>query len=170
MAPALLILAAVGIERLAALRHTWRRQWRVLGLVALAMGLGLLLAWGNFYDVWTYRVPEISVNTGVIEREAGDFPAAVRHLREGLALDPHDGLAWVHLALALEQEGQPRAALQAYLDALTRVPDDTGLEQMAAGFWQRQRLDPALLETYVNATDATARDIAATRALRALER
>jgi cytochrome c-type biogenesis protein CcmH/NrfG len=103
----------------------------------LMFALGAMLAWGNFYNVRAYRIPQITVNTGALEREAGDFDAAVRHLREGLAADPRDEDAWIHLALALEQQGNVEAARQAYRDAQARLPDDPEVQRMATQFLAR---------------------------------
>jgi Flp pilus assembly protein TadD len=84
----------------------------------------VVLTWSNFYGVRSYHIPQISVNTGAMEREAGEFEPAVRHLREGLAGDPHDAIGWIHLALALEQQGNVEAARQAYF--LERHPARLG--------------------------------------------
>ena len=96
-----------------------------------------MIAWGNFYGVRAYRIPQISVNTGVIEREDAQFESAVRHLREGLAADPYDAIAWIHLALALEQQGNVEAAREAYRAAQLRLPQEPDVQRMAARFSQR---------------------------------
>ncbi len=102
------------------------------------------------------------MNTGILEREAGDFQSAVLHLRDGLAATPDDALAWTHLALALEQLGEPRAALEAYLDGLGAAPRDASLPPMAARFLQRQNVDPnALRPVLLAATYAERRAAAA---------
>jgi cytochrome c-type biogenesis protein CcmH/NrfG len=116
---------------------TWRQTRRAELGPAIAFVAGLVLAWGNFYGVRSYRIPQISVNIGAMEREAGHFDSAVRHLREGLAADPHDAIGWIHLALALEQQNHVDAAAQAYRDALAQLPSDPEVTRMAERFFQR---------------------------------
>jgi tetratricopeptide repeat protein/dolichyl-phosphate-mannose-protein mannosyltransferase len=157
MAPAMLWLAAVALDRIPQALRSWRANWGQLLAAAGGSVLAAIAAWGNFYEVRTYRIPQIAVNIGVLEREAGQLDAALGHLREGLAGDPHDGLAWVHLALALEQRGEVDAALQAYLDALEQEPADPTLRQMASRFFQRHHLEPGLLQTYLQASTPAAR-------------
>jgi tetratricopeptide (TPR) repeat protein len=141
LVPPVLLLAAVALDRLAALA-TVSNQRRVLLGAGAAFAVGAILAWGNFYGVRAYRIPQISVNTGAMEREAGEFASAVQHLRKGLAGDPYDAIGWIHLALALEQQGNVDAAGQAYRDAQTRLPDDPDVQQMAARFAQRHPEKP----------------------------
>lgn len=137
LVPPVVLLAAVCLDRLPAMVAAWDRNRGAMLGPAAGFAAGVVLAWGNFYSVRTYRVPQISVNTGAMEREAGEFEPAVRHLREGLAGDPLDSIAWIHLALALEQQGNVDAARQAYHDAQAQLPNDTEVQQMAARFNQR---------------------------------
>jgi len=140
LVPPALLLAAVALDRLPA-RAVWNRRRTLLGAgAAFAVGAGL--AWGNFYGVRAYRIPQISVNTGAMEREAGEFAAAVQHLREGLAGDPYDAIGWIHLALALEQLGDIDAARRVYRDAQARLPNDAEVQQMAARFFARHPEKP----------------------------
>jgi tetratricopeptide (TPR) repeat protein len=106
------------------------------------------------------------VNTGILEREAGRLPEAVRLLRDGLRDAPDDALAWRHLGLALDALGDRRAALDAYLAGLARRPDDLALRTAAFAFFRKAALDQALLERFLVAPpgaerDAVRRDIAA---------
>lgn len=137
LVPPILLLAAVAFDRLPAMVAARDQQRRALLTAAAAFGIGAVVAWGNFYGVRTYHIPQLSVNAGAIEREAGQLDSAVKHLREGLAGDPHDEIAWIHLALALEQEGDLDSAREAYRDAQARLPDDPEVQRMAAGFYQR---------------------------------
>ena len=137
LVPPVLLLAAISLDRLPGLLAAWDRNRRTLLAPAVGFAAGAVLAWGNFYDVRSYRVAQISVNTGALEREAGDFESAVRHLRAGLAGDPHDPIGWIHLALALEQQGNVEAARQAYGDAQAQLPNDLEVRQMSARFFQR---------------------------------
>jgi hypothetical protein len=135
LVPTVLLLAGVALDRARALAR--ERTRRTLLGPALGLVTGAVLAWSNFFDVRAYRIPQISVNTGAMEREAGEFEPAVRHLRDGLAGDPYDAIAWVHLALALEQQGKVDAARQAYRDAQARLPNEPDVQQMAARFFAR---------------------------------
>jgi hypothetical protein len=135
--PAVLLLAAVTLDRLRAMLAAGPGRRGTLVGAAVALVVGAVLAWGDFYGVRTYRIPQISVNTGAMEREAGEFGSAVRHLRAGLAGDPYDRIGWIHLALALEQQGKVDAARQAYRDAQARLPADPDVRQMAARFFAR---------------------------------
>jgi cytochrome c-type biogenesis protein CcmH/NrfG len=145
------LLAASALDRLPALLRKGREDRLLLGRALLALAAGAFVTWGGFYGVRAYAVPQISVNTGALEREAGELEAAVRHLRAGLALYPRDVIGWIHLALALEQHGDVAAAAQAYRDAEELVPNDAELQRMAARFWARhpgevgppRYLDPA---------------------------
>jgi 4-amino-4-deoxy-L-arabinose transferase-like glycosyltransferase len=137
LVPPVLLLAAVAVDRLPPIGTARNRTRRRLLGAGAAFAVGALLAWGDFYGVRAYRIPQISVNTGAMEREAGDFASAVQHLREGLAGDPYDAIGWIHLALALEQQGNVDAARQAYRDAQTRLPDDPDVQRMAARFRER---------------------------------
>jgi hypothetical protein len=137
LVPPILLLAAVAFDRLPAMFAARDQQRRALLGAAAAFTIGAIIAWGNFYGVRTYRIPQLSVNAGVIEREAGEFESAVKHLREGLAGDPYDGIAWIHLALALEQQGDVDAAREAYRAAQARLPDDSEVQRMTARFFQR---------------------------------
>src|SRR5262249_50881727 len=118
---------------------------------------GLVVAWGDLWNVRAYHVPQISVNIGALEREAGDLEAAVGHLRDGVSGDPRDAIGWVHLALALEQLDRRQAALDAYLDAIAIQPEHQTLLEMAQRFCRRHDLDPQLPATYARTSDATAR-------------
>jgi hypothetical protein len=168
MVPTLLILAAQALDQGSGVLRHWRHRQAEAGWLALGVSLGLLGAWGNFDNVRAYRIPQISVNTGVLEREAGDPRTAVRYLREGLEGDPYDTIGWIHLALAVEQLGYSRAALQAYFQALALVPDDHELREMAVRFAQRHGLDPGLVTAYATAPDVTDQLRIAEQAFRAL--
>lgn len=168
MIPSLLILAAVLLDRLPRMFRQRRQARRAIVLVAIAMGVGLLAAWSNVYGVRTYQVPQIEVNIGVQEREAGNFDSAVRFLRAGLAQTPDDALAWIHLALALDQQGNTSGSIQAYLDGLAQVPRDGELQTMAGRGFQLHGLDPALVQTYVAADSEAARHEVRQRILQAL--
>jgi hypothetical protein len=145
MVPSLLLLAGHALDRLPAIARDARHQAPALALVASGLALGLIAAWNNFDGVRAYRIPQLSVNSGILEREAGHFAEAIGHLHDGLAGDPQDDIAWVHLALALEQHGEADAALQAYRDGLAAVPESADLRTMAERFCERQGLDPTVL-------------------------
>jgi len=146
MIPSVLLLAAVGAVHLVA------RRGRPRDGVALAAGI--VLAWGGFFGVRTYRIPEITVNTGILERHAGHPAAAAARLRDGVAAAPDDALGWTHLALALEEAGDPRGALDAWLDGLARRGDDAVLRAQAFAFCGRHGIDPAALDRWLAAPAA----------------
>jgi 4-amino-4-deoxy-L-arabinose transferase-like glycosyltransferase len=137
MVPAVLLLAALALDRLPRVFDHRPRQWRPLLQCAAGVLAGVVLAWGNFYGVRAYRIPQISVNIGILLRQTGQVEAAVRHLRAGLAAQPRDAVGWLHLAFALEQLGRIDDARQAYRDGLSHIPGDPRLAQMAARFTQR---------------------------------
>ena len=142
LVPPVLLLAAMALDRLPAILAAWNTMRRRLLGAGTAFAVGAVVAWSDFYGVRAYRIPQISVNTGAMEREAGEFASAVQHLREGLAGDPYDAIGWIHLALALEQQGNMDAARQAYRDAQARLPNDPEVQQMAARFAQRNPEKP----------------------------
>jgi tetratricopeptide (TPR) repeat protein len=137
MAPALLMLAGVAAARVSRVvsERRWRFQAAAPALVAACAGA--LVAWNGAWGVRTYRVPELTINAGILEREAGELARAIDHLREGLAARPDDAIARVHLALALEQHGDVERALEAYAEGLARTPDDHDLREMADRFMER---------------------------------
>jgi hypothetical protein len=137
LVPPVILLAAVALDRAPAALRARRENRRALLAAAAAFVIGAVVAWNNFAGVRTYRVPQLSVNAGIIEREAGQFDVAVTHLREGVAGNPRDTIGWIHLALALEQQGNVAGARNAYHDAQTQVPDDPEVQRMAARFFER---------------------------------
>jgi len=150
--PVLLCFAAYWLAHLSEARRRGFDKPSLIGLI-----VGLILAWGNFYDVRNYQVPEIDVNTGILLRETHDYGGAVQFLERGLAAHPGDGIAWVHLALAHEQIGMIDRAIDAYLDGLQRVPDFTDLRTMAERCLARHAIPTHMLAAFVDATDDTQR-------------
>ena len=169
MTPALVLLAAAALDQLPRMLRAWHDNLGTIALAVAATAVGAVGAWGNFYDVRSYRISEIAVNTGILEREGGELQAAVEHLRQGLADNPHDSIGWIHLALALEQQGHIDQALRDYLDALALMPDDTLLRQMAARFFERHRIDASNLTNYLTAPDQKARNTVAEQLRNALK-
>jgi tetratricopeptide (TPR) repeat protein len=156
MTPALLVFAAVTLDRLPSLRRARACGRATILCLAVAAG-GLLLAWGNFYGVGSYKIPQITVNTGILEREAGNYKAAARHLRDGVQEDPGDVIGWIHLALALEQGGNLDAALQAYATAASTNPGDEQIAEMSRRFFKRHGISAAAMREYLQATEGTER-------------
>jgi len=144
MIPVLIWMAAYWLGEILNRHRRGFEPISCLGLVG-----GTLLAWGNFYGVGAYWVPQIAVNTGIIERSAGRVAAAAEHLRRGVTANPSDAIGWVHLALALEQMGLVPDAVDAYLDGLTNVPDSTDLQSMARRSLIRNQVPTALLDAYL---------------------
>ena len=84
-----------------------------------------------------YRIPQLDVNTGVLERGAGDLTSAVRYLQLGLDGDDSDPLAWSQLAAAQEQAGRIPEAAETWRRASVRLPSDLSLRQQAMRFRRR---------------------------------
>lgn len=61
-------------------------------------------------------------NLGVLEMEAGRWPAAGAALRRALALRPENATAWNNLGLWYERQGQGPAAAAHYAEAWRRAP------------------------------------------------
>lgn len=139
LALALLVLAGLGIA--AILDHVRRGSVDVrrAASASLAATLAVVLAYGNWFEVRDYRIPQLDVNAGAMEREARNFDSAILFLRSGLGREPRDPIGWVHLALALEQAGHVDAAREAYESGLGFVPGDPQITEMFARFRQRNR-------------------------------
>lgn len=150
MLPTLLVLAGMAVDQTWTLLPQWRRHQRRLAAMAAAAGFGVWLAYSDPYDVWSYRIAEIDVNTGSVEREAGNYTRAADYLRRALRSTPDDEIAWVHLALALEQQGDPPAAAEAYLDGLARSSGRQHLPDMARRFFARHHLNLSDLQNFLD--------------------
>jgi hypothetical protein len=134
MVPSLIVLAALAIDRglqLAAISDP-RRHRRQLAMAAAGAAVGVVVAWANLADVAHYRISQIDVNTGVLERGAGHLERAERYLRSGLHGDPEDRAAWIQLALTVEASGRADAARAVWLDALAHMPGDPTIRALAA--------------------------------------
>ncbi|MFT7582217.1 MAG: tetratricopeptide (TPR) repeat protein [Myxococcota bacterium] len=59
---------------------------------------------------------------GVLEREAGDLPAAARTLEQGATAKPTDAMLWVELAVTRSWQGDLKRALRGYERALEADP------------------------------------------------
>lgn len=137
MAPAQILLAGLALTYVARQLPAWRERRSELARAAAGAALGLVAAWANFYNVRGYQIPQIAVNIAVLERGAGDLPAAIRHLREGLRGDPQDPAAWVQLALTFEQAGRPEEARATWLESLRQIPWNPMLRRLAASHLRR---------------------------------
>lgn len=137
LALALLVLAGLGI---AAIVENVRRgtvDARRAAAASVAATLAVVLAYGDWYDIRDYRIPQLDVNAGAMEREARNFDSAILFLRSGIGREPRDPIGWVHLALALEQAGHVDAAREAYESGLGYVPGDPQITEMQARFRER---------------------------------
>ncbi|HVM97921.1 MAG TPA: hypothetical protein VMT89_16115, partial [Candidatus Acidoferrales bacterium] len=168
LAPACIVLAASAVDQLLIRARRWRTHLARFAIASALALVGVWLAWSDSYGVWQYRVPEIDVNTGILEREAGHFPAAIAYLRRGLVATPDDAIGWVHLALALEQNGEDGAALQAYLDGLTNLPHDATILPMAEKFFDRHHLDRQEFTAFEQTESPQLRDAIAKALVRSL--
>jgi 4-amino-4-deoxy-L-arabinose transferase-like glycosyltransferase len=129
MAPSLVVLAAIAIERVAG--GAWRDRKRIAIAGAVAT-IAACLAWLDLYGVARYRIPQIDANTGALEHAAGRLDAAERYLRSAVRGDPRDGGAWIELALVLEQAGRDDDARAVLRDAVASAPDDPRVRALAA--------------------------------------
>jgi tetratricopeptide (TPR) repeat protein len=129
MVPALIILAALAASELPALVKTATRKDRAV--TAGAFCAGVLLAWPSWGGVRSYTIPEIAVDTAILEREAGNLASAERELRKAIALRPDDAVAWVQLGLTLEGAGRADDARSAWMAALRAAPNNPLVRRMA---------------------------------------
>ena len=125
-------LAAIALDRAPELIRA-PRLW-------IALAAGLLLAWLDFDGVRGYRIPQLDVNTGVLERGAGNLDSALRYLQLGLDGDDSDPVAWMQLAAAQEQTGRLADAAGTWRRASLRLPADLALRQQAMRFRHRHSL------------------------------
>ncbi len=154
MLPSLLLLAGLTVR---SVRTTWRDR-RTIVLSAALAGLGIVLAWSDAWGVHSYRIPEIDINTGAMEREAGHIDAAIDYLRRGLSERSGDAIGTVHLALAYEQANLLPEALNTYIGGLLANPHDATLNERSAGFFKRHHLDAALLARFLGSADENERE------------
>lgn len=135
--PSLLVMASIALT---ADWKGWLRRHRPhasrLGLVA-AVAVAAWLAWGDFYGISKYWIPELAVNTGIWQREDGRLDEATASFRRALEVHPNDGIARIDLALTLEQQGKIDDALQTYASWLREAPDDDAVRKAAEAFVQR---------------------------------
>jgi hypothetical protein len=136
LAPSLIVLAAVGAVRAASPRPL-AEHTRPLAILAAAAVLGAGVTWSNFDGVRSYQIPEIAVNTALLEREAGHLTAAVTRLRGVTRTTPDDGAAWLQLCSTLEQAGRIDEARAAWAEAAGHRPGDPFIEQEARRFAAR---------------------------------
>lgn len=137
MAVPLLVLAGLGIGEILARIRTGSVDVKSAARASLAATAAVALTYGDWWDIRDYRIPQLDVNAGAIEREARNFESAVLFLRSGVGREPRDPIGWVHLALALEQSGDVEAAREAYATGLGYVPGDADLLQMQQRFRER---------------------------------
>ncbi len=137
MAVPLLVLAGLGIGEILARIRSGAVDVKSAARASLAATAAVVLTYGDWWDVRDYRIPQLDVNAGAMEREARNFESAILFLRSGVGREPRDPIGWVHLALALEQSGDVDAAREAYTSGLGYVPGDADLLQMQQRFRER---------------------------------
>ncbi|MBI1953289.1 MAG: tetratricopeptide repeat protein [Candidatus Omnitrophica bacterium] len=76
-------------------------------------------------------------NTGVIYAKAGQWPDAIEHFREAVALDPGHQEARLGLAVCLELSQNPEAAKAEYLECLKQEPSNVRLMEHLSDLSQR---------------------------------
>lgn len=134
--PSLLVMASIALT---ADWKGWLRRHRPasrLGLAAV-VAAAAWLAWGDFYGISKYWIPELAVNTGIWQREDGQLQEATASFRRALDVHPNDDIARIDLALTLEQQGKIDDALQTYVSWLREAPDDDTVRKAAEAFVQR---------------------------------
>ena len=104
---------------------------------ASAACLGALVAFGNFYGVKDYFVPEIAVNVGILEERAGSSASALAYLQKGVTANPNDVLGRLHLASILEQSGDNDEAMRVYATGLRLTPHDETLVSAVGQYLNR---------------------------------
>ncbi|MCX8073606.1 MAG: hypothetical protein N3C12_14340 [Candidatus Binatia bacterium] len=153
LAPLLLILAGHCIACVTQ-RPCFRHPTREVLLSGVAVAGAAWLAFADPYKVKTYAVPALLANAGIAERLTGRFERARDYLRQALAADRADDLAWAHLALAQEQLGDPVAAAEAYFEGFGFVPHSEDLRELARQFSARHGVDPIWIDQWVGARSA----------------
>ncbi|HUR32199.1 MAG TPA: tetratricopeptide repeat protein [Vicinamibacterales bacterium] len=102
-----------------------------------------------------------------LERQQGELPLAIEHLRRANELDPTDAQSYALLGDTLDQQGDSNGALRAYADSLALEPDARVEARRAA---LRARLDLAALPEQYRAIESSAQatraDLAALIAVR----
>jgi tetratricopeptide (TPR) repeat protein len=61
-----------------------------------------------------------------------DYASAIDHYRKGLEIDPHDVIAWHHLAETQRRLGRYEAAIYSYIQTLKRDPERRGAHRPLA--------------------------------------
>jgi hypothetical protein len=134
--PALIVWASI------ALTADWRawlkeRAPRARAVAAAAVAAGAFVAWGDFYGISSYWIPELTVNRAIWERGAGHLEEATASFRRALDAHPGDDVARIDMALTLEQQGKIDEAMQAYVTRLRTKPDDAPVRKAAEAFVER---------------------------------
>jgi hypothetical protein len=133
----LLPLAAAALDEALRLARSARAHAPRLGLAAAAAVAGALLAFADVDGVRGYRIAQLDMNTGALERAAGHLAEAVPFLDAARRAEPDDPSTWVQLATTQEQAGQDDAAYATWVAAVERFPDDPTVRQLAARFFRR---------------------------------
>lgn len=68
--------------------------------------------------------PRVLHALGQMHNRSGAYPLAIQAIRESLAIDPVQPLAWVNLGIALSGNGDPVGARGAYEEALVLNPHE----------------------------------------------
>lgn len=68
--------------------------------------------------------PRVLHALGQLHNRAGEWPEAIETIRQSLAADPNQPLAWVNLGIALSGNGDPRGARDAYGEAIRLNPHE----------------------------------------------
>jgi hypothetical protein len=133
----LIILAAVGVAHLT--RREVYRDRRALAGPAGLIAVGLVLSLSDFLGVRDYHIAEIDVNIGLCEEADRRFETSAMYMRKGLAKTPNDPVALMHLALDLEQLGQPDQAIETFRRSRDLIPSEGSLGDMKNDFAIRHR-------------------------------
>lgn len=132
-----MVVSLIPLAAFALSEARWQKR-RSLVVAAFAGVAGLLLAVANVDGVHDYRVPQILVNTGQLERAAGRPAQALAHLEAAVRLDADDPVGWIQLALALEDVGRSDDAARTWGLARDRFRDDPMVREGAREFFGRR--------------------------------
>ena len=86
------------------------------------LGQMIKVSGGEEFSAADPQIEEAQYYWGLTELEAGDVPAAMKHLQAALTIDKTDADAWNSLASAQVKQGDYKAAVASYQQAVRFIP------------------------------------------------